>query len=155
MFVGREKRAWCRRTPDVCIAGGSREPLIGRLTSLLYVCGRGEAGVAVQGPGLLFTCGFQEHPYLGRSCLLMYVCGQGEAGVAVPDTGSLHNCGSQEHPMIGRLCLLMHAYGQGEAGVVVPDQGYLTSAHALLRRHNALLIADEVAPRSPFPLPCL
>lgn len=41
--------------------------------------------------------------------------------------------------------------GQGEAGVVVPDQGYLTSAHALLRRHNALLIADEVAPRSSLP----
>ena len=35
--------------------------------------------------------------------------------------------------------------------MVVPDQGYLTSAHALLRRHNALLIADEVAPRSSPP----
>lgn len=33
---------------------------------------------------------------------------------------------------------------QGEAGVVIPDDGYLASAHALLRRHNALLIADEV-----------
>ncbi|KAK9826410.1 hypothetical protein WJX81_000963 [Elliptochloris bilobata] len=33
---------------------------------------------------------------------------------------------------------------QGEAGVVVPDPGYLSGAHALLRRHNALLIADEV-----------
>ncbi|EFJ42127.1 ornithine transaminase [Volvox carteri f. nagariensis] len=33
---------------------------------------------------------------------------------------------------------------QGEAGVVVPDEGYLSSAHRLLRKHNALLIADEV-----------
>lgn len=33
---------------------------------------------------------------------------------------------------------------QGEAGVVVPDEGYLSGAHELLKRHNALLIADEV-----------
>mmetsp|Transcript_26917 Transcript_26917/g.75845 ORF Transcript_26917/g.75845 Transcript_26917/m.75845 type:complete len:445 (-) Transcript_26917:245-1579(-) len=33
---------------------------------------------------------------------------------------------------------------QGEAGVVVPDDGYLSEAHALLKKHNALLIADEV-----------
>ena len=33
---------------------------------------------------------------------------------------------------------------QGEAGVVVPDAGYLTGAKELLKRHNALLIADEV-----------
>jgi ornithine--oxo-acid transaminase len=33
---------------------------------------------------------------------------------------------------------------QGEAGVVVPDAGYLARAHALLRAHGALLIADEV-----------
>lgn len=33
---------------------------------------------------------------------------------------------------------------QGEAGVVVPDAGYLRSAHQLLQKHNALLIADEV-----------
>lgn len=32
----------------------------------------------------------------------------------------------------------------GEAGVVVPDDGYLKQAHALLKKHNALLIADEV-----------
>lgn len=30
---------------------------------------------------------------------------------------------------------------------MVPDPGYLTGAHALLRRHNALLIADEVPPK--------
>ena len=53
--------------------------------------------------------------------------------------------------MLGCLRLLVHVCGQGEAGVVVPDQGYLTSAHALLRRHNALLIADEVAPRNSLP----
>lgn len=33
---------------------------------------------------------------------------------------------------------------QGEAGVVVPDEGYLAKAHALCRKHNVLLIADEV-----------
>ncbi|WIA30706.1 hypothetical protein OEZ86_000774 [Tetradesmus obliquus] len=33
---------------------------------------------------------------------------------------------------------------QGEAGVVIPDDGYLAKAHALLKQHNALLIADEV-----------
>lgn len=33
---------------------------------------------------------------------------------------------------------------QGEAGVVVPDTGFLSSAHALCKRHNVLLIADEV-----------
>ena len=30
---------------------------------------------------------------------------------------------------------------------MVPDPGYLTGAQALLRRHNALLIADEVPPK--------
>lgn len=28
--------------------------------------------------------------------------------------------------------------------MVVPDDGYLSGAHALLKKHNALLIADEV-----------
>ena len=46
------------------------------------------------------------------------------------------NTGSDAPSGVGRL--------QGEAGVVVPDPGYLTKAHALLRRYNALLIADEV-----------
>ena len=33
---------------------------------------------------------------------------------------------------------------QGEAGVVLPDAGYLAGAQELLRKHCALLIADEV-----------
>lgn len=33
---------------------------------------------------------------------------------------------------------------QGEAGVVVPDDGYLSECHKLLKKHNALLICDEV-----------
>ena len=37
-----------------------------------------------------------------------------------------------------------HSPVQGEAGVVVPDDGYLNGAHKLLKKHNALLIADEV-----------
>lgn len=33
---------------------------------------------------------------------------------------------------------------QGEAGVIVPPLGYLKAAHAICKKHNALLIADEV-----------
>ena len=33
---------------------------------------------------------------------------------------------------------------QGEAGVVVPREGYLAECQRLLRKHNALLICDEV-----------
>ena len=33
---------------------------------------------------------------------------------------------------------------QGEAGIVIPDPGYLAKAHEILKRHKALLIADEV-----------
>jgi ornithine--oxo-acid transaminase len=33
---------------------------------------------------------------------------------------------------------------QGEAGVVVPDDGYMQKAKELCKKHNVLLIADEV-----------
>jgi len=33
---------------------------------------------------------------------------------------------------------------QGEAGVVVPDDDYLSKVHALCKRHNVLLICDEI-----------
>jgi len=33
---------------------------------------------------------------------------------------------------------------QGERGVVVPHKGYLSGAHDLLRKYNALLICDEI-----------
>ncbi len=33
---------------------------------------------------------------------------------------------------------------QGEAGVNVPDDGYLKKAHELCKKHNILLIADEI-----------
>ncbi|KOS19007.1 Ornithine aminotransferase [Escovopsis weberi] len=33
---------------------------------------------------------------------------------------------------------------QGEAGVVVPDDDYLARVHAVCRRHNVLLICDEI-----------
>lgn len=33
---------------------------------------------------------------------------------------------------------------QGEAGVIVPDEGYLAGAYNLCKKHNVLLIADEV-----------
>ena len=37
-------------------------------------------------------------------------------------------------------CVLL----QGEAGVVVPADGYMRQAQDLLKKHNALLISDEV-----------
>ena len=33
---------------------------------------------------------------------------------------------------------------QGEAGVVVPDEDYLRKVHALCKKHNVLLICDEI-----------
>lgn len=33
---------------------------------------------------------------------------------------------------------------QGEAGIIIPDDGYLAEAHRLCKRHNVLLIADEI-----------
>ncbi|KAB5595978.1 Ornithine-oxo-acid aminotransferase [Ceratobasidium theobromae] len=33
---------------------------------------------------------------------------------------------------------------QGEAGIVVPDAGYLSQVHALCKKHNVLLICDEI-----------
>ncbi|KAJ8064050.1 hypothetical protein OCU04_007890 [Sclerotinia nivalis] len=33
---------------------------------------------------------------------------------------------------------------QGEAGVVVPDDDYLSKVHALCKKHNVLLICDEI-----------
>jgi len=33
---------------------------------------------------------------------------------------------------------------QGEAGIVVPDDGYLSEVHALCKKHNVLLICDEI-----------
>ncbi|KAG6050323.1 hypothetical protein E4U17_006529 [Claviceps sp. LM77 group G4] len=33
---------------------------------------------------------------------------------------------------------------QGEAGVIVPDEDYLAKAHALCKKHNVLLICDEI-----------
>ncbi|KAK0494389.1 ornithine-oxo-acid aminotransferase [Armillaria luteobubalina] len=33
---------------------------------------------------------------------------------------------------------------QGEAGIVVPEEGYLSRVHALCKKHNVLLICDEI-----------
>ncbi|KAF4586331.1 ornithine aminotransferase [Pleurotus pulmonarius] len=33
---------------------------------------------------------------------------------------------------------------QGEAGIVVPPEGYLSEVHALCKKHNVLLICDEI-----------
>jgi len=37
-----------------------------------------------------------------------------------------------------------HTHMQGEAGVVVPDAGYMRKAKEICKKHNVLLIADEV-----------
>uniref|UniRef100_A0A7S3IZG9 Ornithine aminotransferase n=1 Tax=Euplotes harpa TaxID=151035 RepID=A0A7S3IZG9_9SPIT len=33
---------------------------------------------------------------------------------------------------------------QGEGGVIIPDKGYLREAHKLLKKHNCLMICDEI-----------
>jgi len=33
---------------------------------------------------------------------------------------------------------------QGEAGIVVPDEGYLSKVHALCKKHDVLLVCDEI-----------
>jgi ornithine--oxo-acid transaminase len=33
---------------------------------------------------------------------------------------------------------------QGEGGIIVPNDGYLAEVHKLCKKHNVLLIADEV-----------
>lgn len=43
-----------------------------------------------------------------------------------------------------RIAAFMVEPIQGEAGVVVPDDGYMSRVAALCRKHNVLLIADEV-----------
>lgn len=45
-------------------------------------------------------------------------------------------------------CERRSAHMQGEAGIVIPDPGYLSGAQALLKKHNALLICDEVRARA-------
>eukprot|EP00160_Parvularia_atlantis_P016636 Unigene5374_Nuclearia_a/m.16471 Unigene5374_Nuclearia_a/g.16471 ORF Unigene5374_Nuclearia_a/g.16471 Unigene5374_Nuclearia_a/m.16471 type:complete len:240 (+) Unigene5374_Nuclearia_a:1-720(+) len=42
------------------------------------------------------------------------------------------------------VCAFMVEPIQGEAGVIVPQTGYMRKAQELCRKHNALLIADEV-----------
>ncbi|XP_074640612.1 ornithine aminotransferase, mitochondrial-like isoform X2 [Tubulanus polymorphus] len=42
------------------------------------------------------------------------------------------------------VCAFMVEPIQGEAGVVVPQEGYISKAKAICKKHNVLLIADEV-----------
>lgn len=42
------------------------------------------------------------------------------------------------------VCAFMVEPIQGEAGVIVPDDGYLKKAHDICKKHNVLLVADEV-----------
>eukprot|EP01101_Sappina_pedata_P011808 TRINITY_DN7998_c1_g1_i1.p1 TRINITY_DN7998_c1_g1~~TRINITY_DN7998_c1_g1_i1.p1 ORF type:complete len:456 (+),score=212.78 TRINITY_DN7998_c1_g1_i1:31-1398(+) len=43
-----------------------------------------------------------------------------------------------------KVCAFIVEPIQGEAGVIVPDDGYLLKSAELLKKHNALLIADEI-----------
>lgn len=47
----------------------------------------------------------------------------------------------QENP---NVCAFLVEPIQGEAGVMVPDNGYLAEAHALCRKYDVLLMADEI-----------
>jgi len=42
------------------------------------------------------------------------------------------------------ICAFLVEPIQGEAGVIVPNEGYLAGAHALCKKHNILLMADEI-----------
>ncbi|WP_400193094.1 ornithine--oxo-acid transaminase [Hymenobacter sp. B81] len=42
------------------------------------------------------------------------------------------------------VCAFLVEPIQGEAGVMVPGEGYLAHAHAICKKHNVLLIADEI-----------
>jgi ornithine--oxo-acid transaminase len=49
--------------------------------------------------------------------------------------------------MIMTMMMMMMTFSpftQGEAGVVVPQEGYMAKAYSLCKKHNILLIADEV-----------
>lgn len=43
-----------------------------------------------------------------------------------------------------KVCAFLVEPIQGEAGIVVPDDDYLSKVHALCKKHNVLLICDEV-----------
>jgi ornithine--oxo-acid transaminase len=42
------------------------------------------------------------------------------------------------------VCAFLVEPIQGEAGIMVPDEGYLTKVSELCKKHNVLLIADEI-----------
>ncbi len=42
------------------------------------------------------------------------------------------------------ICAFLVEPIQGEAGVIIPDKGYLAAAHALCKKYNVLLLADEI-----------
>ncbi|PQE32001.1 ornithine aminotransferase protein [Rutstroemia sp. NJR-2017a WRK4] len=78
-------------------------------------------------------------------------------GPYVPNVGAI--CPATQKPIrfnhISDLEAALNAHGpqtaafivepiQGEAGVVVPDDDYLTQVHALCKKHNVLLICDEI-----------
>ncbi len=56
------------------------------------------------------------------------------------DTDALERA-LKENP---NVCAFLVEPIQGEAGVVVPDEGYLSRAHALCKKYNVLLMADEI-----------
>eukprot|EP00505_MAST-04D_sp_SCG-Rhode-Island_P002977 Stramenopile-MAST_4_protein_2977 len=65
----------------------------------------------------------------------------GYLSVPYNDLDALEKCLEQHGP---RVAGFMTEPIQGEAGVIVPDDGYLAKAHALCKKHQVLMIADEV-----------
>lgn len=71
-------------------------------------------------------------------------------GPHVPSTGKViryNNVGDIEEALEAHgketAAILLEPI-QGEAGVMVPDDDYLTKVHALCKKHNVLLICDEI-----------
>jgi len=78
-------------------------------------------------------------------------------GPYVPNLGAENPATGQpiRYNSVPDLEAVLEAYGpetaaflvepiQGEAGVVVPDDDYLARVHALCKKHNVLLICDEI-----------
>ncbi|GAB2962445.1 ornithine--oxo-acid transaminase [Hymenobacter coalescens] len=59
--------------------------------------------------------------------------------VPYDDLGALEAAVQDPH-----VCAFLVEPIQGEAGVVVPSDGYLAYAHQICKKHNVLLIADEI-----------
>lgn len=65
-------------------------------------------------------------------------------GMALVPYNDIHALAAELEQNASHTAAFMVEPVQGEAGVVVPDDGYMTEVHQLCKKHNVLLIADEV-----------